>query len=87
MDKHPLSLMSIWVLIALSSGLCHVYWLDGRIHGASMSYVITPAGLRALRYEQTTLTLAAEGINRVLAQLIIERGVVGMRGFLGMAES
>jgi DNA-binding PadR family transcriptional regulator len=115
MNDHPLSIIQIWVLIVLGSGPCHEYGLEGRVHGASLSYVsphrdtlrgalkvllgrglievvgyedgsasphkrklyrITPAGLRVLWRERTGLTMAAQGIDRALAQSIIEqRGV------------
>jgi DNA-binding PadR family transcriptional regulator len=37
-DQKSLSIVSIWILIALSEKPGHVYGLQGRIYGASLSY-------------------------------------------------
>jgi DNA-binding PadR family transcriptional regulator len=106
-DQKSLTLVQIWILIALGSGPCHIYGLKGRIFGASVGYVapngstlrsavmtltklglievigfergkasrfrrklyvINDDGLRALYYEQSSLGMANQGIERALAR-------------------
>jgi hypothetical protein len=40
MREHPLNMLAIWVLIAVSETPCHIYGMSGRIYGCSLAVVI-----------------------------------------------